>query len=352
MDFTLTTEQKALRDALRDMLGSREPADRVGAPSFDADLWGALAEMGLLALPWDDEDSDDAAGPVEVMVVAQELGRSRAVAPYAEMLVAGHLLADDPLLEQVAAGDAVVVPVLTEPGRAWGSAPTATAQGSSDSWTLDGAKGPVPYADGATHAVVNTDAGVFLLEPPQVTDSTLRLDGTSARLLTDDPGRLSAAMAHGTLALCAEAVGAMESALAMTVDYLKTRKQFGVPLMTFQSLTQRAAVMYTEVELARSAVQYAALVLAEPQDPSTGSGQGGEDPGPTLARAALVVGKAGRLVGEEAVQLHGGIAVTEEYAVGHLLNRLVAIEHTFGDARHHLSSLAHQLTDYDVVDVV
>ena len=177
-----------------------------------------------------------------------------------------------------------------------------------------------------------------------MTDSTLRLDGASARLLTDDPGQLSEAMAHGTLALCAEAVGAMESALAMTVDYLKTRKQFGVPLMTFQSLTQRAAVMYTEVEVARSAVQYAALVLAEPQE--------GEDPGPTLARVAVVVGKAGRLVGEEAVQLHGGIAVTEEYAVGHLLNRLVAIEHTFGDARHHLSSLAHRLSDYDVVDVV
>ena len=347
MDFTLTTEQKALRDALRDMLGRRQPADRVGRPSFDAELWGSLGEMGLLALPWEDE-GDDGAGPVEVMVVAQELGRARAVAPYAEMLVAGHLLGDHDLLDDVGTGDAVVVPVLTEPGRAWGSSPRATARQDGDTWTLEGAKGPVPYADGVTHAVVTTGSGVFLVESPKVDGSVLRLSGTPATLLTDDPGSLSTAVAHGTLALCAEALGAMESALELTVDYLKSRKQFGVPLMTFQSLTQRAAVMYTEVELARSAVQYAAMVLAQP---STEPGEG-DDPGPTLARTAVVVGKAARLVGEEAVQLHGGIGVTEEYSIGHLLNRLTAIEHTFGDTRHHLASLARTLTTHDTVDVL
>jgi alkylation response protein AidB-like acyl-CoA dehydrogenase len=186
------------------------------------------------------------------------------------------------------------------------------------------------------------------VESPAFDGSVLHLDETSGRLLSDDPARLSEAVAHGTLALCAEALGAMETALAMTVDYLKTRKQFGVPLMTFQALTQRAAVMYTEVELARSTVQYAAMVLAEP----SAEPEDGEDAGSTLARTAVVVGKAGRLVGEEAVQLHGGIAVTEEYAVGHLLNRLTAIEHTFGDTRHHLGSLAGTLGTYDVVEVL
>jgi alkylation response protein AidB-like acyl-CoA dehydrogenase len=194
------------------------------------------------------------------------------------------------------------------------------------------------------HAVVTATSGAYLVESPRMDRSVLRLSGTAARLLTDDPARVSAAVAHGTLALCAEAVGVMESALAMTVDHLKSRTQFGVPLMAFQALTQRAAVMYTEVELARSAVQYAAMVLGEPQE--------GEDPGPTVARAAVVVGKAGRLVGEEAVQLHGGIGVTEEYAVGHLLNRLTAIEHTFGDTRHHVGALAARLGSYDVVDVL
>ena len=345
MDFTLTTEQKALRDATRDMLGRREPADRVGRPAFDAELWGALAEMGLLALPWEsDPDDPDAPGPVEVMIVAQELGRARAVAPYAEMVTAGHLLGSDDLLEQVGSGEAVVVPALAEPGAAWGTPPTTSATQDGESWLLEGVKGPVPYADGATHVVVTTGAGAFLVESPTVDGSLLRLSASPARQLSDDPAQVSAAVAHGTLALCAEALGAMETALTMTVDYLKSRKQFGVPLMSFQALTQRAAVMYTEVELARSAVQYAAMVLAEPQD--------GEDAGPTVARAAAVVGKAARLVGEEAVQLHGGIGVTEEYAVGHLLNRLTAIEHTFGDTRHHVGSLARRLSEHDVVDVL
>ena len=344
MDFTLTTEQKALRDALRDMLRRREPADRVGRPAFDADLWASLSEMGLLALPWEDDGADDAAGPVEVMVVAQELGRARAVAPYAEMLVAGHLLGDHDLLEQVGGGEAVVVPVLSEPGRAWASSPQATASQDGDVWVLEGTKGPVPYAEGVTHAVVPTGSGVFLVESPKVEGSVLRLSATPATLLTDDPGRLSVAVAQGTLALCAEALGAMESALSLTVDHLRSRKQFGVPLMTFQSLTQRAAVMYTEVELARSAVQYAAMVLAEPEE--------GDDPGAAIARTSVVVGKAGRLVGEEAVQMHGGIGVTEEYSVGHLLARLVAIEHTFGDTRHHLAGLAGRLGDHDTVDVL
>ncbi len=344
MDFTLTTEQKALRDAVRDMLGSREPADRVGRPTLDQELWAALAEMGLLGLPFDTDDSEDSAGPVELMLVCQELGRARAVAPYAELVTAGHLLAGDELLEQMGGGEALTVPVLTEPGRAWGSPPTATARQEGDGWVLEGVKGPVPYADDVTHAVVTTTQGVFLIERPKITGSVLQLTGTPARLLSDDPAQLTDAVARGTLALCAEALGAMETALEMTVDYLKTRKQFGVPLMTFQALTQRAAVMYTEVELARSAVQFAAMALAEPQE--------GDDVGAAPARAAVVVGKAGRLVGEEAVQLHGGIGVTEEYAVGHLLARLTAIEHTFGDTRHHLGALASRLDTYDVVAVL
>jgi hypothetical protein len=269
------------------------------------------------------------------------------VAPYAETLVAGHLLRDDPALETLGTGEAVVVPALAEPGRAWGSPPTATARQEGDAWILEGTKGPVTYADGATHAVVSTTSGVFLVEAPKLDGSLLRLSGVEGRLLSDDPATLTAAVAHGTMALCAEALGAMESALALTVDYLKSRKQFGVPLMTFQSLTQRAAVMYTEVELARSAVQYAAMVLADPPE-----GDQGQDEASVVARAAVVVGKAGRLVGEEAVQLHGGIGVTGEYSVGHLLARLTAIEHTWGDTRHHLGVLGRRVGEHDVVEVV
>ncbi len=349
MDFTYTDEHKALRDAVRELLGRRTPSDAVGRPRLDTDLWQALAELGALSLPW--EVGEDDPGAVEVAVVAQELGRARAATPYAEAVTAAHVLAATEegraLREDLGTAEAVVVPVLTEPNRAWGAAPTVTAKESGDGFELTGVKGPVPYAEALTHAIVTADTGVFLVASPPVEGSVLRLDGTPATLLTDDPAALVTAVAHGTLVACAEALGALEQALELTVDYLKSRKQFGVPLMTFQTLTQRAAVMYTHQELARSAVQYAAMVLADPAAASDGV-----DVAATVARAKAVVGKAGTLVGEEAVQLHGGIGVTQEYSVGHLLSRLVALDHLYGDTRSQLARLGRGLSSYDVVRVL
>ncbi len=352
MDFTPTAEQKALRDAVRDLLGRREPSTEVGAPRLDADLWGALAELGALSLPWEAGEDETETGAVEVSFVAAELGRAHAVTPYAEAVTAAHLLAATDegraLREDLGTGEAVVVPVLTEPNRAWGTAPTVTASGSGDSWTLTGVKGPVAYADAVTHAIVTADQGVFLVASPKVEGSVLVLDGTPATLLTDDARVLVDAVAHGTLVACAESLGALEQALHLTVDYLKSRKQFGVPLMTFQTLTQRSAVMYTHQELARSAVHYAAMVLADPAS----AVDDGVDVAATLARAKAVVGKAGLLVGEEAVQLHGGIGVTQEYAVGHLLSRLVTLDHLYGDTRSQLARLGRGISSYDVVRVL
>jgi alkylation response protein AidB-like acyl-CoA dehydrogenase len=352
MDFTLTAEQKALRDAVRDLLGRRTPSTAVGQPHLDTDLWGDLAEMGVLSLPWEVADDDEpAAGAVEVMLAAQELGRAHAVTPYAEAVTAAHVLAATEegraLREDLGTGEAVVMPVLSEPNRAWGAPPTVIAKEAGEGWELTGVKGPVAYPDSVTHAIVTADQGVFLVASPPVDGSVLRLDGTPATLLTDDPALLVHAVAQGTLAACAEQLGALQQALAMTVDYLKSRKQFGVPLMTFQTLTQRAAVMYTHQELASSAVQYAALVLADAQ-----AAEDGVDVTATVARTKAVVGKAATLVGEEAVQLHGGIAVTQEYAVGHLLSRIVTLEHLYGDTRSQLSRLGRTITDHDVVRVL
>jgi alkylation response protein AidB-like acyl-CoA dehydrogenase len=352
MDFTYTAEQKALRDAVRDLLGRREPSHAVGRPHLDTDLWGALSEMGVLSLAWEVADDDTpGAGPVEVMIAAQELGRANAVTPYAEVVTAAHVLSATEegraLREDLGTGEAVVVPVLSEPNRAWGAPPTVQAKEAGDGWELTGVKGPVPYPESVTHVVVTADTGVFLVASPTIEGSVLVLDGTPATLLTDDPALLVTAVAQGTLAACAEQLGALEQALSMTVDYLKSRKQFGVPLMTFQTLTQRAAVMYTHQELARSAVQYAALVLSDPTAP-----EDGVDVNATVARAKAVVGKAATLVGEEAVQLHGGIAVTQEYAVGHLLSRLVTLEHLYGDTRSQLARLGRALSSYEVVRVL
>ena len=335
MDFTLDNEQRALREAVRDMLKRSTPPDPIGSPTHDPEQWQQFAEMGLLALPF-----DDGAGPVEVMVVAEEFGRARVRSPYVDAVLAGHVLAatgQDALLEAVGEGTALVLPAFAEPSRSWHSTPTVSA----DADALTGVKDPVPFAAALTHAIVTSSVGVHLVESPPVAGSGLSLSSTPATRLSSDRSVLVPAVNLATVALCAEALGAMSAALDLSVDYLKTRKQFGAPLMSFQALTHRAADLYVSLELARSTVQYAAMALAE-------------DPGDTrlVSRTKVVVGKAGRLIGQEAIQLHGGIGMTAEYAVGHLTARLTAIEHTYGDTRQHLGSLARSVSEHTTVDVL
>ncbi|MGD9959943.1 acyl-CoA dehydrogenase family protein [Nocardioides sp.] len=335
MDFTPDNEQKALREAVRDMLKRTTPPDTIGLPVHDPEQWQQFVEMGLVALPF-----DDSAGPVEVMLVAEELGRARVRSPYVDVLLAGHLLAatgQGDLLDAMGEGQALVLPALAEPGRSWQSAASVTASGDA----LSGTKDPVPYAAAATHVIVSSTQGLHLVEHPPVSGSGIALDATPATLLTEDHSVLAPALNLATVALCAEALGAMSAAVDLSVDYLKTRKQFGVPLMSFQALTHRAADLYVSLELARSTVQYAAMSLAE-------------DPGDSelVSRTKVIVGKSGRLIGQEAIQLHGGIGMTAEYSVGHLTARLTAIEHTFGDTRQHLGALARSLSGHTTVDVV
>jgi alkylation response protein AidB-like acyl-CoA dehydrogenase len=340
MDFTPDNEQKALRDAVRDMVGRGRPSDSIGAATHDSAQWQQFVEMGLVALPF-----EEGAGPVEVMLVAEELGRARVRSPYVDVLLAGHVLAQtgqDDLLAQLGEGSALVVPALNEPDRAWGAPPRTTV---SFEGLLIGQKDPVPYAEVATHVVVTTDAGLFLIEKPTVERSGVALEAEEGTLLTDDPSVLALAVNHATVALCAEALGAMSAALDLTLDYLKTRRQFGAPLMSFQALSHRAADLYVQLELARSTVQFAAMALAE---------SSGRDPadGALVSRTKVVVGKAGRLIGQEAIQMHGGIGMTAEYAVGHLTARLTAIEHTYGDTRQHLAALARSVAGHPSVEVL
>jgi alkylation response protein AidB-like acyl-CoA dehydrogenase len=141
-------------------------------------------------------------------------------------------------------------------------------------------------------------------------------------------------------ALCAEAVGAMEEALRLTTEYLKTRKQFGVPLSNFQTLTQRAADMYVSLELARSMSFYAAMTIAE----------GTFNP-VIAARAKLQIGRSGKHIAQEAIQMHGGIGMTAEYPVGHYAARLTAIDSTLGTAEDCLRVLSRRINDYETVSL-
>ena len=213
--------------------------------------------------------------------------------------------------DSVTAAEVAGLPVVTEDGFRVGS--TRTELRAADAWAL-------------------TDA-----EDPE-TASELGLGGREV---------LDAALALGNVAQCGEALGAMGAALTLTVEYLKTRKQFGVPIMRFQTLTQRAADMYVGVELTRSAVLYAAMALADP-----GEGDDALDLDAIVSRTKNLVGTYGRLVGQEAIQLHGGIGMTAEYAVGHYTSRLATIERTFGDTRQHLAALAAGVGDHTSVDVV
>ncbi len=341
MDFTFTEEQDSLREAVRALLAAQRTEPKPGDPDLDPKLWAALAEMGTLGLPFPEDAGGMGAGPVEVMIVASELGRAGVRAPYAETMLAGTLLGGDALLESVCDGSTLVVPAVDEPGRAWSPTPVGVVADGDD---VTGVRAPIPYAEHAAYVVTTAREadGIAIAVVDGPVGNTLDLGAATVRVLTPDGAdALRRAINLATLAICAEALGAMDTALTLTVDYLKTRKQFGVPLAHFQTLTQRAADMYTSVELARSVVHFAAMSLAADPDDSV-----------AVSRLKVSTGKAGRHVGQEAVQLHGGIGVTAEYAVSHLLARITAIEHTYGDTRHHLGLLASGVGGYGALDLL
>lgn len=361
MDFQLSDEQVLLRDTTRDLLArSYDPESRLKVVDtelgWSREVWSQLADTGILGLGFDPAE----AGQLEIMVVLTEIGRRLAPEPVVHAALGpGAIIAElgtetqKQLLDEVAAGRRLLAFAHLEPRG--GDATKAVRQG--DSWLLSGRKNPVLAGDCADTLVVSAalpdsgtglfvvDAGAATRHPYQTFDgqrgAQIDLDQTPGEPL-GDAGDASAAIRDAVIriqsALCAEAVGAMEEALRLTTDYLKTRKQFGVTLNTFQTLTQRAADMYVSLELARSMNYYAAMSIAD----------GNLDP-VIAARAKLQIGRSGRHIGQEAIQLHGGIGMTAEYPVGHYAARLTAIEHTLGSSQDQLHVLADRVGDYDVV---
>ncbi|SDT12391.1 hypothetical protein SAMN04488570_3592 [Nocardioides scoriae] len=374
MDFTLDDEQTALRDAVRGLLKGFDNEQRRAAtsedPGFSEAQWGRLAEMGLLGLPYSEDDGGMGAGPVELAVVAEELGRVNAPEPYVDTVVlAGGLVAALGTTEQkqdvlgaISAGERVVAAALLEPGTRWDLAGEGVVEKDG---RLTGVKEPVVAGGRADLLVVSarTDdgLGLFLVEPGEGVEvatyatfdggraSRITFDAAPATRLGDgsvDPmAALERVVAAAKIAYCHEALGLMESALKLTTDYLTTRKQFGMTLNRFQALTFRAADMYTSLELTRSVVTWATMVIAD-------HGSSPELVTEAARRAKLQVSKAGRHVGQEAIQLHGGIGMTAEYAVGHMTSRLTAIDHLLGDGREQTTHLAATLTDHEVVEPV
>lgn len=370
MDFTLDSEQTALRDAVRGLLTktydsseSRREITKTD-PGFSEKVWGQLAEVGALGLPFAEEDGGFGAGPVEMSIVAEEIGRVLAPEPYLETMLAAGLVADlgtaeqrTDLIGRVAEGALVLAFAHHDIGDA------VVASEKDGAWTLTGVKEPVLHGERADLLVVTarTDAGVgaFLVDPSaEGVERTgyrthdggraarVSFDGAAATALgdagADAEAAVAKAIARGQIALCHEAVGAMEVALRTTTEYLKTRKQFGVTLNTFQALTFRAADLYVSAELARSIVSWATLVLQDDPDRALEA----------AARAKQLVSRTSRHIGQEAIQLHGGIGMTAEYSVGHYTSRLTAIDHTLGDGAEHLLTLARSVGDHGVVDPI
>jgi alkylation response protein AidB-like acyl-CoA dehydrogenase len=374
MDFTLDAEQVALRDAVRGLLGksyesseTRREATKL-EHGWDDKVWAQLAEMGALGLPFAEADGGMGAGPVEVSIVAEEIGRVIAPEPYVEAVVlAGGLVAaagtDEQRAEILGAlSEGALVPAFAhnEPGQRYSESATGvTATKNGDAWTLTGVKEPVIGGARAdlliVSAAVDGGTGLFLVKPDAegLTRDGYRTfeGGRAARIglkatpatplgeAGDQSTVIAKVIAEAQVAYGHESLGAMQTALEQTTEYLKTRKQFGVPLSTFQALTFRAADMYVELELARSVVTWATLVLLD-----------GGDALEAASRAKLQVSKAGRHIGKEAIQLHGGIGMTAEYSVGHFTSRLTAIDHTLGDGRHHLAELVTRLDDHTVIE--
>lgn len=365
MDFDFSDDQQQLRDAVRKWVDKGYDFERrrriVKAGGFDRAAYSELAELGLAGLYVSEDDGGLGMGPVEGMVVMEELGRGIVLEPLAQTLITSGVIgayggADVKAawLPKIAAGEALVVLAQQERGARYNlDACKATAAQAGSGWTVSGAKSVVPAGDQAdaflVPAVANGRIALFIVERSASGVSTqgygtqdggraaeVSLQNAPATLVTTDGlTALEHAVDIGIAAACAEAVGVMDKTVAVTAEYLNTRKQFGVAISSFQALRHRMADMKMQLELARSMSYYASLKLNASADERRRA----------LARAKVQLGQSMRYVGQQAVQLHGGIGVTDEYIVSHYFKKLTQLEMSYGDTLHHLGEVSARMED-------
>jgi alkylation response protein AidB-like acyl-CoA dehydrogenase len=355
VDLDLSDEQRMLADAVGSLLDKRYDANaRLALLESDAgwsrELWKQYADLGLLGLMIDEQYGGAGMGADELAVVAEAFGRALVLEPFfGSVVLAGTLVSrvgtpeqKSQLLPRLASGDLLLAFAAAEPHSRWSLAdPATTASRSGDAWTVSGEKIAVSGGDSAeilvvTAALPDSGVGLFLVDAANVTRTPITMqDGTRGAdvLLADARARplgdavdadedVAGVLDLATAMLCAEAVGAMDRMLWLTVDYLKTRVQFGQPIAVFQALQHRAADMYVSLEQARSMALLARLALHEDDVAARCR---------AVQAAKLQIDMAARHVGQEAVQLHGGIGMTMEYPVGHYMKRTAVIAKTFAD---------------------
>jgi len=374
MDFEFSDEQRLLKDSVDKMiapayddLGLRKKMQATDH-GYSEELWAKYAELGLLALPFSEEDGGFGAGPVETMIAMEAIGRGLALEPFfASIILGGNLIrlgGSDAqraeLVPQIADGSLRLAFAHTERQARYDLHDVTThARRTATGYTLEGDKSVVIHGDSANMLIVSarTSGGhrdkhgitLFLVDASA--------PGVSRRGFPTQDGQRGAAISLagvevaetavlGTVgeglgliqhvtdiaiaALCAEAVGAMAALHALTLDYVKTRKQFGVAIGSFQVIQHRAVDMFTALEQARS-MEYFAAMMADATDPVERAA--------ALSAAKIQINNSAKQIGQSAIQMHGGIGITMEYRAGHYFKRLTMIESLLGDTDFHMRQL-------------
>jgi len=370
MDFDLSEEQRLLKESVDGLLTDSYDFDArkkymKEKGGWSKAMWGKLAEQGLLGLPFAEADGGFGAGGVETMIVMEALGKALVLEPYlATVVIGGGFLRHGGTDTQKAA----YVPGIIDGSKTFAFAQveknsrydlhdvTTTAKKKGNGWVIDGEKFVVLNGENADVLIVTartkgerrdkTGVGVFLV-PANSKGITKKSyptqDGLHAADITftgvevgadavignpdDSLALIERVVDDARTALCAEAVGLMDESLKTTVEYIKTRKQFGVAIGTFQSLQHRASDMFVAVEQARSMSMFATMA-ADAED--------AKERARSIAAAKVQIGKSLKFVGQQSIQLHGGIGMTMEAKIGHYFKRLTMIENTFGDTDYHL----------------
>jgi alkylation response protein AidB-like acyl-CoA dehydrogenase len=373
MNFEFSDDEQQLSEAVQRWVergyGFERRTAIAKAGGFSAEAWGEIAELGLLGLGTSEEDGGMAMGPVAAMLALEALGRGLVLEPVAAVaLVAASVIAQAPAdvrarwAPRIASGEARVVLAWQERAARYRLDRVDTqAVANGAAWTLSGTKSLVTIGDQADAFIVSArvsgaaddPAGIalFLVEREATGVRTqgyalqdgsraaeVALAGTPATLLVAAGPAFAAlelAIDTGIAALAAEAVGAMDKLFELTVDYMNTRKQFGVAIGTFQALRHRIADMKMQLELARSMSYFATLKLGEQPDVRRRA----------VAQAKVQLGQSARFLGQQAIQLHGGIGMTEEYIGSHYFKRLTAMELQFGDTMHHIGEVSARMLD-------
>ncbi len=374
MDFDLSGEQQLLKDSVTRLLADKygfEARKKIqsGPEGWSREIWQQFADLGILGVPFNEDDGGFGGGLTETMLVMEAFGKSLVVEPYLSTVVlaggilrhAGNAEQRSRLVPQIADGSLLMAFAHSERQSGHDLHDVGvSATRSADGYVLNGDKCLVLHGDTADKLIVSartsgdrrdTDGiGLFLIDASakgvsrrgyktqdgmrgaEISLNDVRIDQAN---VLGDPGNacpvITRVIDEAIAATGSEAVGAMAEALDLTVEYLKTRKQFGITIGSFQALQHRASDMLVALEQARSMAMFATMMASEPDTAERRK---------AISAAKVQIGRSAKFIGQQAVQLHGGIGMTFEYKLGHLFKRLTMIDTMYGDADYHLEQLA------------